>query len=780
MHAHTNGLVVAGRSAKPEPVDGVHMEAPPAWRSSDVDVGVDVRNDGASGLTNVAFRVTDRHGIVVAMDSKAILPYEELIADPSSARARVLGAPIAVKVSIPPRRLDQLPSLAAVKDLQGVVQGEIDATGTVLDPRVAVSLRTRGLHGPGMPADATADGDVAIDYDGKAARLLAKMRSQGKDLLAVNAQVDARARDFVEGVKDPAWKGGGSVHLASFPLELVPALSDRRIQGRVSGTASLDGLHENARVKAKIELDGLKVDAAAYEKGTITVESGDGKLAAKVRLDQKDGFLDAGANLGLAWGSAVAPSLDASRPVEAKVVAKAFRAGVLQPFVEASVPVLDGRIEADMTAKMVPGQPGAALNGKVVFHDGVVQLASLGEELRNVKATATLTPDGRIRVTDVFARGTQGEVHADADVKLEGTRLANAVANVRIPKEHPLDLSLDGQPIGELYGKIAVKAQQSPDAKDLAIRVDIPTLDVELPQVVKGDVMPLEEKENIHVGVYKDPHARKRFVKLPLDKEDTETVAEKQAKEAEGKLDVDVHLGTITITRGNQARIAITGNPKVSIGGGKTALTGQIRATTGWVDAQGKKFEIEKASVTFNGESPPDPVVNATAGWTAADSSRIYADFIGPVSTGKVTLRSEPPRPKNEILAMILFGTADGANPQPPPSKQQSDGTTKAAAGVGGGVAAQGLTDALDDLAGIKATARIDTTRSNNPRPELEFQISQKVSIAFQTVLGTPPITEPDKNYANVEYRFRRNWSLETSFGDRGTALLDAIWQKRY
>ncbi|HVH41679.1 MAG TPA: translocation/assembly module TamB domain-containing protein, partial [Labilithrix sp.] len=109
-----------------------------------------------------------------------------------------------------------------------------------------------------------------------------------------------------------------------------------------------------------------------------------------------------------------------------------------------------------------------------------------------------------------------------------------------------------------------------------------------------------------------------------------------------------------------------------------------------------------------------------------------------------------------------------------------ADGTTKAAVGLGGGFVAQGLTEALDDLGGIQATARIDTTRSNNPRPEVELQLSPKVSLGFAHVIGTPPITEPDKNLANVEYRFRRNWSLETTFGDRGTTLLDAIWQKRY
>ena len=145
------------------------------------------------------------------------------------------------------------------------------------------------------------------------------------------------------------------------------------------------------------------------------------------------------------------------------------------------------------------------------------------------------------------------------------------------------------------------------------------------------------------------------------------------------------------------------------------------------------------------------------------------------MKTGKVTLRSEPPRPKNEILALILFGTADGVNPQPAPPGRQSDGTMRAAVGLGGAFVAQGLTEALDDLAGIQATARIDTTRAAILAPRSSSSSRRRSRSRFAHVIGTPPITEPDKNLANIEYRFHRNWSLETTFGDRGTALLDAI-----
>jgi translocation and assembly module TamB len=775
LHVHTNGLAVAGRSAPPTKVNGVEIEAPPPWRLSDVDLGLDVRTDGLSGLTDVAVRANDRNGSLVAMNAKAILPFADLIAAPARAQERLVAAPMSVRVVVPSRRLDQLPAIAGIKDARGVVDADLAVTGTALEPEVHLVARTKGVHTSAMPADIDADTDVRLDYDGEKADLAAKVSSHGKELLTAGAHLEARLHDFIDGKKDPAWTASMKAKLAAFPLESVPQLADRRIRGKVSGEVALDDLHRDARVKGRIDLDGLAVGGAEYPKGAITIETGGGKLAAKVRLDQKDGFLDAKATTGLTWGEAVAPSLDPNQPIEASLDAKALRAAALQPFVEGAVPSLDGRIDANAKARLVPGKPGAELSGQVVFRDGTVQIAALGEELRGVRATATFAPDGTIRVNDVFARGTQGEVRADAAVKIDGTRLADATANVNIPERRPLSLAVQGQPIGELSGTIKVKASQSPDAKTTSILVEVPKMAVELPQVMKSGVQSLAPHENVRVGVFRD---KQKFVMLPLEKEDLIREEEKAADES--KLAVDVRLGRIRIERGNQLRVDLSGNPKVAIQNGQTVLTGQISVSGGWVDVQGKKFEIEKGTVTFNGDVPPDPVVVATAGWSAPDGSRIYADFVGPVKTGKVTLRSEPPRPKNEILAMVLFGTADGANPQPPPGGKKPDGTANAAVGLGGGFVAEGLTEALDDLAGIQATARIDTSRSNNPRPEIEFQLSPKVSVGFAHVIGTPPIAEPDRNYANVEYRFHRNWSLETTFGDRGSALLDAIWQKRY
>ena len=395
------------------------------------------------------------------------------------------------------------------------------------------------------------------------------------------------------------------------------------------------------------------------------------------------------------------------------------------------------------------------MEGKVAFRDGTVQVVGVGEEYKNAKATVTFQPGGVIKIDDIYMTGTNGELTGHGVVKTRGLALESATAKVNIPKRKPLDLALQGQPLGEVSGDVEITATSIEDGKTTKLQVAVPTLNVALPQKLKAGVHQVSKKTNIRVGVFRDS---KTFVRLPLDEED---LAPPKADEpASTVIDVDVRLGEVTIGLGKQAQVVVTGNPHLKIAN-KTELTGQIVVKRGKIEVQGKSFDIEKGSVTFHAEDPSNPTVVATAGWEADDGSHVYAEFVGPLKTGKVSLYSSPPRPRNEVLAMILFGTADGANAAPPPGSRGMDNTTKAAVGFGGGFATRGLNEAMDDLAGIPATVKMDTTRSANPAPEIEFQLTRRLSIEFAHVLGTPPLSEPDLNLATIDWRIRTNWSLE-------------------
>jgi autotransporter translocation and assembly factor TamB len=56
--------------------------------------------------------------------------------------------------------------------------------------------------------------------------------------------------------------------------------------------------------------------------------------------------------------------------------------------------------------------------------------------------------------------------------------------------------------------------------------------------------------------------------------------------------------------------------------------------------------------------------------------------------------------------------------------------------------------------------------------------VTDRVYIGYVHVLG---VTEyGNANEAHVHYRLRRNWVVETVYGDAGIGGLDVLWTHRY
>jgi translocation and assembly module TamB len=172
-----------------------------------------------------------------------------------------------------------------------------------------------------------------------------------------------------------------------------------------------------------------------------------------------------------------------------------------------------------------------------------------------------------------------------------------------------------------------------------------------------------------------------------------------------------------------------------------------------------------------------------TASWSAPDGTVIYADYIGPLKSGKVTLRSNPPLPHSDIASLLLYGSAEGQSGASA-SGGGTDTSSQAgyqAVGVAGGAAAQPINHALDQLGLHAVSAKVDTSQAANPKPEVEVQIAKDISVQLAVVVGTPPPgSNPDTTLLTLNWRFLKMWSLATTVGDKGSSILDVIWQRRY
>lgn len=754
-------------------------QASGSWRLDGVDPIVQVVVNGDTGATSVFARIQDATGPLASLKAtSASVPYAAMFSDEGVADA-LLATPFTAVIEVPNRSLASMPAALGMAGRRGDLAGHLDWRGAVVDPTVSFTASLgRGHSDPklvALPVDLSLSGH----YQGAQFDVTGRGAQHGVQVVEANGRLTASARDWIARGMDASWTASGKAHLDKFPLRSFDVLDDRQVRGTVTGDLTLEGLHENARASVHLDVDSLQVGDVDCKSSRVDVSVDERGVQATARVDQMDGgFLVAKLQAGGSWGAALLPRIDPTAPAIGSFTATNLRAEVLLPWLS-GVTALDGRIDGSGSVQIDPQHDLVRPKGSLSLRDGTFEVGMLGTEFHGVSGKATLTPDGIIRVENVVARGTTGRVTAAATAWMTGLSLGGASAVVQIPSSEALPLVFDGVQLGKINGRLDLKLKRS--SQENHIDLNVPSMTLELPAgSANRDVQDLGEVDRVRVGRLRSSE----FVFEHLDAANVDTDTG-----LAGKLDrplaiptvIDVTLGQdVEVRKGTDLDVRLEGHPKVTIASA-LRVSGQVRLTRGSIDVQGKTFELERGTVTFVEADPSNPQVVLTAGWSAPDGTRVYADFVGPLKTGKVTLRSEPARPQNEILALILFGTTDDQNS----GGSQQASTVAAAAG---GVATQPLNQALGgvnhalDKLGLAGgiSTKVDTS-TPNPRPEVEVQIARDISLQVAWVLGAPPPgTNPDTTLVTLDWRFLRKWALETTVGDQGTSIVDVVWQHRY
>jgi len=762
LAAHTAGLSLAFRGVSgPRRVDG-----------ADADFHAFI--DGDTGAATLSSHAHDPVGVLLDVDARSSdIPYANLLSG-LGLRDALLTTPFEAHVAVPARPIETLPA-AFGAGLRGKLGAQIDWRGAVTEPSVDMTASlSRGDDSPSamaLPVDLA----LTAHYDGARLRTSVLGRARRRQALDLEAIVDARAADWLaagDGAEMP-WTASAHAKIDQLPLRSIAVLDERQVRGSASGEIDLVGLHDDARATALVGLSGLQVGDVACKQASLNVSIDGRAFDASVAIDQSaGGSLRAAAHAATHWGRAALPALDISQPARGSLTAKELRATLLLPFLSRTLTRLDGRIDGSADILIDPMRASARTEATIALAGGVFELPSVGGEFHDVSAKLAMTPDGIVRLSDAVAFGVTGRLAASATARMNGFSVESVRAVVQVPASAPLPLVFDGVELGMLDGRFDLSMNRDAAGNDFVIQV--PRARVALPAgSTARTVQKLGEMDNFTTGVKR---SGRTFVPVSLGSAGRDPAALQGSSTAK----ISIQLGSdVEISRGADLDVRLEGQPTVTMG--STAhVSGQLRLLHGSLRVMGKPFEIEKGTVTFVGDDPSNPQVVLEAGWAAPDGTRVYADFVGPLSSGKVTLRSEPSRPQSEIVA-LLFGATDNAalgNAQ----------VTGVAAGAAGGMATQPINDALggvnhalDGLGlGGGISANVDTSTAN-PRPEVEVQIARDISVQVAWVLGAiPPGTNPDSTLVTLNWNFLRKWSLATTVGDQGTTILDVIWQHRY
>jgi translocation and assembly module TamB len=739
--------------------EGAKGTSPWTLRGVDLDLDALLENQTA----NLKARLFDRRGdlVEITADVKEI----GNLSDPGRAFER---APLQARVSMPRREFERWPAPFRPAEIQGALTLQVDAEGTLAEPRVQARGRIEGLRAASDdPNQRRVDLELGAAYQVSGGHVMLAAHDAGKIVLGMNSHWTGDAARVADAMSDPEGKsplqGGMTLELDNFPVEIIPALQHSHVAGNLSGMAKLEGLGQDARLSLDIGSKKLMVDRLTLDDLRTKLQSGDGRLALETRIEGGGGHAAVQVKTGLNWGARLVPVVD--QQLEGAFTAQDFPLATLQPLVEGSVSELDGKLDANIRAELEAGQP--QLSGQATLEDGVLHLPTIGQRFSGIGARATISPDSLL-VENVKARGLSGGFEARAEAVLRGLTPVSANASLSINEDDKLPITVEGEAIGDAWGKIEMTYAVNEANKQNDVAVNLKKFHVELPGSPPSGIQDLAQSEHVRVGYWRQD---KDFVTIPL--QPLEEPASSAASEYTTVVTVD--LGELFIEKGDQVEVGVGGTITAKLGN-ELDVTGRIETRRGELDISGKTFDIESGSVAFTGGPPDNPIISAVARYDSPAGYTVYAEYTGTATRGKLGLRSEPPLSQDEILTLLMFGTPDGSFG----AGAGGGDSLSTAVSVAGGTAAQGLNRALSKVTDLDVSARVDTS-TGAPRPELVIQLTPRVAARVTQALGEPsPGQSPDRTFVTIELRIASAWALSTMVGDRGATAFDVIWRRRY
>lgn len=732
--------------------------APWTLRGLDLDVTAEI----AERAAKIAGRVHGKEGELVSVDAE--WRDISLSRDLLRAQQALMQAPFTARVHVPPRALERLPAPIRPTAIRGTLALDVEASGTLTRPKV----KTRGTlvrFGPATERQDPRGLDIMLDaeYDQSGGNVWVQADGRKRGVLRLDSRWRGDLADFANAAegRSPV-RGELELELDEFPVVVIPTFRDRKIRGKVSGLARVDGFGENARVELGLLMKQLKVDRMTLDKVEARVRTKGDRLEVEAALAGAGGEAGARVTTGIEWGSRAVPVLDQN--VQGTMFARRLSLAALKPLVEGSVSELDGRLDAEVRAEIENGTP--RLSGKAALTEGVLQLPAIGQRFHGITANVDIKPD-RIRLTELVARGSSGRLKAHAEAKLDRMTPVAMTGTVRIREEEKLPITLEGESIGDAYGSIVANYKNDPENRRQNIHVNVRRFVIELPEAPPQGIQELDQNPHVRVGFRRNDGKLATIPLQPLEEVD-------KSPSEPTTTTVVVDLGSVRVVKGLQAEVALGGQIRATMGE-RLDVRGQIETRRGTLDISGKEFEIERGTVSFTGGAPDNPTIDAVARYDSPAGYTVYAEYTGTAKVGKLRLSSEPALSQDEILTLLLFGTPDGSF-----GGGGNSDSLSTAVSVAGGTAAKGLNRALSDVTALDVSARIDTS-TGAPRPELVVQLTPRVSARVTQAIGEPtPGQSPDRTFLTVEFRFARAWSLSTMVGDRGASALDLVWRNRY
>lgn len=438
-------------------------------------------------------------------------------------------------------------------------------------------------------------------------------------------------------IQGDATTGNGRVRadatVSEFPLAMLAAFGGPALEGKAGAKLDVDGPLAAPTLVVALTVPDLRPGGAAARdipasELKINARLSDGRLVSDLSLAKLTerpitASLTAPATLGLQpFAFAMPPNGAISGRLDAD--ADLARLAALAALDGQSV---SGRMKAAMQISGTLAQPMA--NGKVEVGPARVEDSITGVLYRNVRLV--LQADGRrISVAELSADGRNkgritgtGELTLGADGRMPfrlDTKLVNAEA-----LRNDLGTVI-------MSGDIGLSGDDS--AAALKGRLQVQRADLNIPDN-SGPTIP--QLDVVEAGKPVEPAAGPA-VREPFNL----------------ALDIAVDAPARLFVRGRGLDSEWGGSFTVKGPASNAQVLGNIGFRRGFLDFLDRRFKVRSGTIAFTGASPPIPEINIEAE-SQGQTLLALIKVTGPANNPKLELTSEPPRPRDEVLAQLLF-----------------------------------------------------------------------------------------------------------------------------
>ncbi len=521
------------------------------------------------------------------------------------------------------------------------------------------------------------------------------------------------------------------LRITALPIDLARSLAPVRLSGGVTMT----GTPGAPVTKADIALSGF--DTGKYSGLGITVKATHEQGKATINVTGNGTgirTMDADAQIPLAFSLyPFAFTLDQNASLAGALNIDLDIAPLAKLFLPPTQ-IFEGALKADGTLAGTIAKPD--MRADIALTQGLYKNIESGIDIADLRVDAVADP-GKITINSLSATdGEAGKMTGSGTIGLSAgaqSNLSLTAQNFHVPKEG----------IADGYVSADLSLTDNPGGYKLGGDIILEEMQIQIPERFQSNIPELNIKKRKTADEDNTP-AKAIILAIKI-------IAENQIFVRGWGLDAEFG-----------GEIAVSGDISAP------QFDGTLKSRRGRYDEFGKKFELARADLRFQGSIPPSPYLDVEATTQAED---VLASVLlsGSVQKPGIGFSSVPSLPEDEVLARILFGKS--ATRISPFQAIQLTQTLQRFSGKGGG--GFDPLGTLRNLTGLDDIS-VDTDEAGETNVGVGKYLTDKVYLEFERGKGE------NSGAASLQVEVTPSVNVETEVGQDARAGGGIFWKRDY